>query len=56
MGTIDCIYIGVIGIFSVGCIIYGIRLAIKTRKYNINQYKKSKERRKKDFENYGTRY
>lgn len=56
MGTIDCIYMVIIGIFSVGCIIYGIDLAIKTRKDNINQYKKSKEVRKKEFENHGTRY
>lgn len=38
MGTIDYIYMGIIGIFSLSCIIYGIRLAIKTKRSNIHQY------------------
>ena len=29
------IYTGIIIVFSLGCIIYGIRLAIRTRKENI---------------------
>ena len=29
MGTIDCIYVGIVGVFSLGCIVYGIRLIIK---------------------------
>ena len=56
MGTIDCTYVGTVGVFSVGCIVYGIRLAIKTRKSNINQFKESKEKRRKEFKNYGTKH
>lgn len=52
MGTIDYLYLGIVGTFSLGCIIYGIRLAIKTRKDNINQYTKNKEQRKIIFKNY----
>ncbi len=56
MGIIDYLYMGIVGAFSFGCIIYGIRLAIKTRKDNIEQYNKSKEQRKINFENYGTKH
>lgn len=56
MGIIDYLYMGIVGTFSLGCIIYGIRLAIKTRKDNINQYTKNKEQRKINFENYGTKH
>lgn len=56
MGIIDCLYMGIVGIFSLGCIIYGIRLAIKTRKKNIEQYNKDKKQRKINFENYDKRY
>ena len=56
METINYIYTGVITIFSFGCIIYGIKLAIKMRKENIDKYNKNKEQRKNDFEDYGTKH
>ncbi len=56
MGTIDYIYMGIVGLFSLGCILYGIGLAIKTRKDNIEQYNKNKEKRKIEFENYGRKH
>lgn len=56
MGTIDCIYVGIVGVFSLGCIVYGIRLIIKTRKENIKQYNDRKGKRKLEFENYGTKH
>lgn len=37
METINYIYTGIITVFSLGCIIYGIRLAIKMRKENIDK-------------------
>lgn len=56
METINYIYTGVITVFSFGCIIYGIRLAIKTRKENVDKYNKNKEQRKNDFGDYGTKH
>lgn len=56
MGTIDCIYMAVGGFFSLGCIIYGVRLAIKNRKENIDKYSINKKQRNNNFENYGTKY
>ena len=56
MGIIDYLYMGIVGTFSLGCIIYGIRLAIKTRKENIKQYIKNKNQRKIKFENNGTKH
>ncbi len=56
MGTIDCIYAGIVGVFSLGCIVYGIRLIIKMRKENIKQYNDRKEKRKIEFGNYGTKH
>lgn len=56
MGTIDCIYTVVGGVFSLGCIIYGVRLAIKTRKENIDKYNINKKQRNNNFENYGTKH
>ena len=56
METINYIYTGIITVFSLGCIIYGLRLAIKTRKENIDKYNKNKEQRRKDFEDYGTKH
>jgi len=53
MEIIEYLYTGIIGAFSLGCIIYGIRLAIKTRKDNIEQYNKNKKQRNINFENYG---
>lgn len=55
MEIINYIYTGVVGAFSMGCIIYGIMLAIKTRKENIDKYNINKEQRNSDFENYGTK-
>ena len=49
MGTIECIYVGIVGVFSLGCIIYGIRLIIKTREENIKQYNYRKEKMKIDL-------
>ena len=56
METINYIYTGIITVFSLGCIIYGIRLAIKTRKENIDIYDKNRKQRKEDFNDYGTKY
>ena len=53
MEIIEYLYTGIMGAFSLGCIIYGIRLAIKTRKDNIEQYNKNKKQRNINFENYG---
>ncbi len=56
MGTFDYIYTGIVVAFSLGCILYGIRLAIKTRKDSIERYNINKKRRRTDFENYGTKH
>ena len=56
METIDYIYTGIVMFFSLGCIIYGIRLAMKTRKENIENYNVNKDRRNNDFENYETKH
>lgn len=46
MGIIDYLYMGIVGTFSLGCIIYGIRLAIKTRKETLNNTSKIRIREK----------
>lgn len=51
MNALD-IYTIIVSIFSICCSIYGIKSAIRTRNHNINEYKKNKQKRKEEFNNY----
>lgn len=55
MEIIDYLYTGIVSVFSLGCIMYGIKTAVKIRKDNIKKYEINKEQRKQDFENYDTK-
>ncbi len=52
MNALDLIYTGLVCIFSICCIFYGIKSAIKTRHRNIKEYKENKRKRKEEFNNY----
>lgn len=52
MSTIDFIYTGIVGLFSICCIVYGICSAIKIRNNSIKEYKKNKQNRKIEFIKY----
>lgn len=55
MNALDLIYTGVVCLFSICCIVYGIKSAIQIRHSNIKEYKENKEnkqKRKEEFNNY----
>lgn len=52
MNVLDLIYTGLVCIFSISCIVYGIKSAVQTRHRNIKEYKENKLKRKEEFNNY----
>lgn len=56
MGIIDYLYMGIIGVFSLSGIMYGVRLIINIRKESIEQFNKNKKQNKIKFGDYGRKY
>ena len=52
MNIIDFIYTGIVILFSIACIVYGICSAITIRNNNIKRYQKDKQNRKEEFNKY----